>query len=219
MTTLFRLDASIRTEGSSSRLLADRAEEAAVAAAPGTAVTRRDVGVAPLPSTAWGLSGSAAQLPAEERSPEQREARRLASRLGDELEEADGLLLAMPLYNWGVSQHVKAWVDLVMTDARFGPRSSALAGRPAVLVVARGGDYRPGSMREDWDHASAWTSRVLGDVWGLEVETVDVQLTLAPFRDHMAGLRDEAEQERERALAHAAEAGRRLGGRLDGSAA
>ncbi|MDX2778035.1 NAD(P)H-dependent oxidoreductase, partial [Streptomyces caniscabiei] len=50
---LFRLDASIRTEGSVSRALADTAEQAWLAEHPGGVVTRRDLGVEPLPGDAW----------------------------------------------------------------------------------------------------------------------------------------------------------------------
>ena len=40
----------------------------------------------------------------------------LAATLTDELVSADALLFAVPLYNFGVSQHFKTYVDLVITD-------------------------------------------------------------------------------------------------------
>jgi len=39
--------------------------------------------------------------------------------LTDELIAADALLFAVPLYNFGVSQHFKTWVDMVVTDWRM----------------------------------------------------------------------------------------------------
>ena len=54
--SLFRLDASIRVDGSASREIADIVEEEWVATHPGDAVVRRHLGVDPLPSTAWPLA-------------------------------------------------------------------------------------------------------------------------------------------------------------------
>jgi FMN-dependent NADH-azoreductase len=81
---------------------------------------------------------------------EQRAALALAAALTDELVAADALLFAAPLYNFGVSQHFKTWADIVITDPRMAagaPR--VLAGKPAVLVTARGGNYRPGTRARD----------------------------------------------------------------------
>jgi len=79
-----------------------------------------------------------------------------------------------------VSQHLKAWIDLVITDPRMAPGpEQALAGRPAVLVMVRGGAYGPGTPRDGWDHATGWIRRILEDVWGLDLRVVDTEFTLA----------------------------------------
>ena len=85
---------------------------------------RRHIGVDVLPSDAWPLAVIGAYLPAVERTPEQQPAVALAAALVDELLAADAILLAVPLYNFGVSQHFKTWVDLIITDPR------AAAGGP-----------------------------------------------------------------------------------------
>ena len=90
----------------------------------------------------------------------------------------------------GVSQHFKAWTDLVQTDARFmAGQPSAIAGRPAVLIVTRGGGYAPGTPREGWDHATGWYRRILGDVMGLDLHVSEVELTLAEINPAMESLR------------------------------
>ena len=165
--TLFRLDASIRTDGSASREIADIVEAEWLAAHPGDTVERRHLGVDPLPADAWGTAVSAAYLPAEQRSPEQRAAVALAAALVDELLAADGILLAVPLYNFGVSQHVKAWMDLVITDHRAAPGGAPLlAGKKVVLATVRGGAYGAGTPREGWDHSTGFLRRIIADVWG-----------------------------------------------------
>ena len=141
--TLFRLDASIRTEGSVSRAIADIVEQGWREGHPNEQIVRRHIGTEPLPSTAWGLAAFARYVPAEQRSPEQRDAVALAATLADELINADALLFAVPLYNFGVSQHFKAYVDLLITDPRLGTGAPerVLQDKPAELVVVRGGSY------------------------------------------------------------------------------
>jgi FMN-dependent NADH-azoreductase len=207
MTTLFRLDASIRRDGSHTRSLGDEIERAAVSGASNAVVIRRDVGFEPLSASAWSDSSEAATVAEADRTVAQREAQRLASTLADELEQADGYVFAAPLYNWGVSQHLKTWFDIVVTDPRFSPRAATIAGRPAVLVMARGGDYRTDSPRAEWDHASGWMKRVFGDLWGLDLEVVEVNLTLAPVREYLTHLRGDAAVDSARAVRDARAAG------------
>jgi FMN-dependent NADH-azoreductase len=216
MPRIFRLDASIIPAMSTTRLLADRVESALASALPGEPidVTRRDVASDPLPATAWGASLVGSGTPEEDRTPEQREALALASRLADELADADAFVFAAPLYNWGVSQHIKAWVDLVGTEPRFAPRSETVAGRPAVLVTARGGSYAPGTPRADWDHATAWYTRIFQDTWGLDLRMVSVELTLAPHREYLAEFRDQAAESLAAATASADELGAWVASRL-----
>ncbi|MEU0840828.1 NAD(P)H-dependent oxidoreductase [Streptomyces sp. NPDC005962] len=123
--------------------------------------------------------------------PEQREALALAASLTDELAGADALLFAVPLYNWGVSQHFKTWADLVVTDPRMSPKAVPVTeGKPAVLVTVRGGGYGPGTPREGWDHATAWMRRILADVWRLDLRVVETELTLADTNPEMAQLKE-----------------------------
>ena len=201
--SLFRLDASIRVEGSASREIADIVEAGWRADDPSAPVVRRHVGTEPVPATAWAAAVAASGIPADERTPEQVEAVALAATLTDELLDAEALLFAVPLYNFGVSQHVKTWADLVITDPRMGPGAEPpLAGRPAVLVTVRGGNYSAGTPREGWDHATGWMRRILADVWGLDLRVVEREFTLVgvnpaldSFADVAAELKAAAERE------------------------
>lgn len=223
MPRLFRLDASIFPDGSTTRAVADRAEEGIIAALPSgdepLTVVRRDIGREPLPSTAWASALIAGAIPDDLRTREQRDAVTLGATLRDELVRADAYLFAVPLYNWGVSQHVKTWVDLITTDASFGPGSRPIAGRPGILVVARGGNYGVGTPRDGWDHATPWYTRIFRDVWGLDLQTIEVELTLAPTRDYLAEFLDRAAESRRLGLAQASDLGASLAGRLQAAVA
>ena len=215
--TLFRLDASIRVDGSHSRALADSVEQEWRNSRPPDPVIRRHIGVEPLPATAWPNAVSAAYVPEESRSPEQQQAAALVTTLTDELAAADALVFAVPLYNFGVSQHFKTWVDLVITDPRMGPGAEPLlAGKPAVLVTVRGGAYGAGTPREGWDHATGWYRRILADVWQLDLKVVEAEFTLVGVNPALDQFKELAAELRTASEAQAHEHGRALGtARLD----
>jgi FMN-dependent NADH-azoreductase len=206
--SLFRLDASIRVDGSASREIADIVEQEWLAAHPGDRVVRRHLGVDPLPSDAWAHSVAAAATPEADRTPEQQAAAVLAGELAGELAEADAVLLAIPLYNFGVSQHAKAWLDLLISSAPNGAR--LLEGKPVVLATVRGGAYGAGTPREGWDHSTAYLRRILEDVWGADLTVVEREFTLVgvvPGLDDFAAMAKEMHDD---ALSAAVEAGRVL---------
>ena len=213
--SLFRLDASIRSVGSTSRAIADIVEESWRDDNAESTVTRRSIGIEPIPATAWADSVTANRGAIESMTARQKDAVALAATLADELLDADALLFAVPLYNFGVSQHLKTWVDLVITDPRLASSAGQpLKGRPAVLVVVRGGAYGPGTPREGWDHASGWMRRILEDVWGLDLRVVESEFTLVgvnPALDQFKELAAEMRAESERL---AAERGHHLSGAL-----
>ena len=136
--TLFRLDASINPGQSASRAIADIVEAEWHQAHPGDAVIRRHVGTDPLPADVWAHAVTGARTPESDRSEPQRAGVALAARLAGELAAADAVLLAVPLYNFGVSQHIKTWIDLVIAaprDTEAAGSGPLLAGKPTVLVA------------------------------------------------------------------------------------
>jgi FMN-dependent NADH-azoreductase len=208
---LFRLDASIRTEGSVSRAIADIVEATWRENNPDEAVTRRHVGLDPVPATSWASSVFADRTHPENQSAEQRDAVALAASLAEELLGAEAYLFAVPLYNFGVSQHFKSWVDLVITDPRLASSAGQpLRGRPAVLVTVRGGAYGEGTPREGWDHATGWMRRIVEDVWGLDLRVVETEFTLVGVNPALDQFADVAAQMRRDAERLAGEHGRHL---------
>lgn len=205
MSSMFRLDSSIRTDGSVTRAVADTIQNVVAEELPGVEIVRRDVAVKPVDSHWWGDAAFAGSTPQSDRTANQEAAVALAAELADELVGADVLLFAVPMYNFGVSQHFKAWFDLVLTDQRFTPGAQPLAGKPAFLVTARGGGYGPGTPRAGWDHATGWMRRMLDELWGLDLDVIETELTLAEVTPAMAELRELARHQ----LAESHEAARR----------
>lgn len=209
--TLFRLDASINPAQSASRAMADLVEAEWRQAHPGDAVIRRQVGTDPLPADAWANAVTGARTPEADRSEGQRAGVALAARLAGELAGADAVLLAVPLYNFGVSQHIKTWIDLVIAAPRASSGAEPLlAGKPTVLVTVRGGAYGSGTPREGWDHSTGYLRRILADVWGAELTVVEREFTLVGVNPALDQFTELAAQLKDAAHAAAREAGRAL---------
>lgn len=205
--SVLRIDASIQGPRSASSELADLVEAGWNAERPATTFVRRHLGAEPLPADAWATAIAGGFTPEEDRTPEQVDALALAVALADELRHADGVVLALPLYNWGVSQHVKTWIDLAVAGGSNGER--LLDGKPAVVVTTRGGGYAPGTPREGWDHNTAYLRRIVADVWGAELTLVERELTLAGVNPAMDAFVETATLLRKAAEEAAFEAGGR----------
>jgi FMN-dependent NADH-azoreductase len=205
--TLFRLDTSIRTDASVSRKVADSLQRSYTEQHPRAEVVRRDLGVDPIPADAWTAAALGGFVPAEQRTPAQKDAAALAATLADELLAADAVVISTALFNFGVSQHLKNWIDLLIADPRFGPGTTPLAGRPVALVIARGGGYGPDTPRAGWDHATPYLLRILADVWSADVTLIEAELTLAALNPAMAELLPLAEASEARAHEQARAAG------------
>ncbi|MEZ5217770.1 MAG: NAD(P)H-dependent oxidoreductase [Ilumatobacteraceae bacterium] len=150
--------------------------------------------------------------PELDRTQEQHQAVALAALLADEVRAADLVVVAAPLYNFGISQHLKMWIDLVVAGAPAGSR--LLEGTPTALIATRGGAYGQGTPRDGWDHGTPHLRRMLADVWGADLTVIErefklvgVNPALDDFRDFAITMKTDAEQA-------ASAAGRSLAERL-----
>jgi len=210
--SVLRIDASIQGDRSASSALADLVLSEITAAHPDEPVAARHIGAEPLPSDAWQTAVLAGFADPTTHTDQQRSAMALARTLATELRETDAAVLALPLYNWGVSQHVKTWIDLAVAGATPGTR--LLDGTPVVLVTTRGGAYGPGTPKEGWDHSIDYLRRILADVWGADLTVVERELTLVGVNPALDGLAELGAEARQQAEAAAVGAGRTLAGRL-----
>lgn len=209
--TLFRLDASIRTDGSASREIADIVEAEWLAGHPDDRIERRHIGVDTLSADAWADAVNGGFTPEADRTAEQQAALKLAATLVDELVQADAILIAVPLYNFGVSQHLKTWIDLIISDPRAAAGAApVLAGKKVVLATVRGGAYGAGTPREGWDHSTGYLKRILADAWGADLTVVEREFTLVGVAPGLDSFTDQAAEMHQGALSAAREAGRAL---------
>ena len=206
--TLLRVDASIQGPRSASSALADQVMARFSALRPDERIVTRHIGSEPLAADAWPTAIAANFTPEADRTPEQSAALHLAVTVATELSDADAAVLALPLYNWGVSQHVKTWIDLAIAGAPSGTR--LLDGKPVVLVTTRGGAYGPGTPKEGWDHSIDYLRRILADVWGADLTVVEREFTLVGVNTALDEFTETAEVMKKAAREAAIDAGKAL---------
>jgi FMN-dependent NADH-azoreductase len=205
---VLRVDASIQGPASASSALADLVTTELVGARPDVTVVQRHLGAEPLPADAWATAIGAGSTPEADRTPAQRDALALAVALAAELRSADAVVLALPLYNWGVSQHVKTWIDLVIAGGGAG--TPLLEGTPTVLLTTRGGSYAPGTPKEGWDHSIGYLRRIVGDVWKADLTVIEREFTLVGVNPALDEFTEAATLLKKEADAAAVAAGRAL---------
>jgi FMN-dependent NADH-azoreductase len=190
MSHLLHIDSSIQGERSISRRLTARAAAAWAAAHPGGTATYRDLATAPLPHLD-AESGTARMVPLDQHTPAQAESWELTRRLVAEIEQADTILLGLPLYNFGPPSTVKTWVDHLIAPGLSLDREKhvgLLGGRDFLVLAARGGGYGAGTPRDGWDHAQQWLPHGISMI-GLEPRFITAELTLADVTPAMAELK------------------------------
>jgi len=212
MTSLLRIDTSADLARSRSRALTDALVDSWLAAGDGNrTVVTRDLHRDPLPH----LATPAQHWPAAERRGESvpAELDRIQAEVVDQLLAAEAVVIGVPLYNYSMPAVLKTWIDLLHVpggplfpgaDGAPGP----LAGRPAVLLTARGAVYDPGTPTEHDDHAIPPLRLVLGGAFGMSVHVVATSRTVADRVPEFGIERAEAE------FAAAEAEARRLGASL-----
>jgi FMN-dependent NADH-azoreductase len=151
MSKLLLVTSSIFGKDSKSRTIAQEFVDAWRREHGDTVVVERDIGSDPLPHiTAERMS--AVMTPADKRSPRQAKLAGEADRLIEEVEAADIVVLAAPMYNFTLPSTLKAWFDHIARAGRTfrytekGPVGQ-LTGKKVFVVTARGGIYTDGPAK------------------------------------------------------------------------
>ncbi|WP_421790118.1 FMN-dependent NADH-azoreductase [Hyphobacterium sp.] len=173
--TLLRVDASMRKTGSRSRLIADQLVEKLSLGQTFDRVIERDLtdGM-PFVDEAW-INANFTD-PAQ-RTEEQRAALAHSDAMVSELMDADTLVIATPIYNFGVPAALKAWVDMIArarVTFRYTPNGpeGLLSGKKAYVVVVSGGTPIDGEI----DFATPYLRQALKFVGITDVTVIDSSL-------------------------------------------
>ena len=201
MTKLLFVNSSIFGKHSKSRTIAQDFIETWRRDHPGTVVVERDVGSDPLPHITAEKMG-AIMTPADKRTAQQATAVSHADGLIEEVEAADVIVLAAPMYNFSIPSTLKAWIDHIARAGRtFGYTEKGpvglLKGKKVFVVTARGGVYSEGPAKP-FDFQEPYLRGMLGflglsdvtfvHVEGLAVSPDSAAAGLAKARETIASL-------------------------------
>jgi FMN-dependent NADH-azoreductase len=145
MTTILQINSAARSQGANSTLLANELTAKLQQSNPGAQVVVRDLQADPLPHLDDTILG-AFFTPAEQRTPEQQAISARSEALIAELKAADVVVIAAPMYNFGVSSQLKTYFDFIaragitFNYGANGPEG-LVKGKKVHIVSARGGKY------------------------------------------------------------------------------
>jgi FMN-dependent NADH-azoreductase len=143
---ILQLNSSARREASQSTRLANRIVQRLVEVAPDASVTVRDLASDPHPVLDEVTLG-ALFTPSAQRTLEQAARVALDDELIAQVQQADVLVLGVPMYNFGVPAQLKNWIDAISRAGvtfRYTANGAEglLKGKKVYVALARGGLYR-----------------------------------------------------------------------------
>ncbi|MGA2999548.1 FMN-dependent NADH-azoreductase [Bradyrhizobium sp.] len=175
MKQILMLEVSPRGKDSASRSVADTLAARLTDLYPSAKLIRRDLAAEHLSHLdGVTLRAISTQDPAE--AKRLKEAAHQSDELTDELLESDLLVIATPMWNFGIPSALKAWIDLVVRPGKtFQYAGDGVVGlaknKKAILVLASGGVFTEGPWRS-WDFVEPYLRQILGFIGIVDVQTV-----------------------------------------------
>jgi FMN-dependent NADH-azoreductase len=171
---VLEINSSGRQQGSTSRKLVGELIAALESRHGSVDVTSRNLadGV-PFVDDAWIAANFTAE---EDRDDVQRAVLAYSDRLVAELQNAETIVIGVPIYNFSIPAVLKAWIDmtararLTFRYTENGPKG-LLEGKKAYIIVASGG-VKVGS---DYDFATPYLRHALGFVGITDIEFIGAE--------------------------------------------
>lgn len=170
---ILQINSSGRYEGSITRQVSKRVVNFLKKNNPTLKQVSRDVASGlPFIDEAWINANFTAP---DERSNTQKETLGLSTELVAELQEAEHIVISVPIYNFGIPAALKAWIDLIArAQLTFyfndeGQPIGLLNNKKVIIVMASGGT----PLGSDWDTATPYMKQVLGFVGMTDVTFIN----------------------------------------------
>jgi FMN-dependent NADH-azoreductase len=178
MKNILIIEVSPRGNDSASRAVSNKLAERLAELYPGAKILRHDLAAEHLPHLdGTTLRAISTRDPVEEESL--RAPAHQSDQLTNELLESDLLVIATPMWNFGIPSALKAWIDLVVRPGRtFQYSDSGVLGlaknKKAILVLASGGVFTEGPWRS-WDFVEPYLRQILAFIGIVDVQTVRIE--------------------------------------------
>jgi FMN-dependent NADH-azoreductase len=175
MKKILMIEVSPRGTDSASRSVADTLAARLAKLYPSSSLIRRDLAAEHLPQLdEITLRAISTKNPTE--AERLKEAASQSDQLTNELLESDILVIATPMWNFGIPSALKAWIDLVVRAGKtFQYSDDGVLGlakdKKAILILASGGVFSDGPWRP-WDFVEPYLRQILGFIGIVDVQTV-----------------------------------------------
>jgi len=100
-----------------------------------------------------------------------------------DFKRADKLVISSPMWNFGIPCRLKQYVDIIVQPGytfSFSPEEGyrgLVPGRPALLFLARGGDYAPGSEAASFDFQRSYLEAILRVIGFSDISAIVIEPT------------------------------------------
>lgn len=203
---ILSVNASPRSARSLSRRLSQAFEEEWASCRPNDTIVHRDVGQDPPPhiTEEWIAAAFTAE---ESRSALQRDVLRISDHLIEEVLVAEVIVVASPMYNYGMPSHLKAWVDnVIRIDRTFTfdlargeqPIEPIQSGKTLVMLLSSGeGYFSPGELNAPKNHLDPHLQEALRLIGVTDVHTARIEFQEFGDERHRLSLADAYQKARQ----------------------
>jgi len=178
MKQVLLIESSPRGAESASRQLTHRLIERLRALYPEARLVERDLAKAPLPHLD---QRTVKAIFTKDRSEAEalQEALRLSDQVTEEVLSSDLLVIASPMWNFGLPSSLKAWIDHIVRPGKTfrytaGGAEGLAREKKAILVLASGGVFTEGAWKA-WDTEEPYLRLILSFIGITDVQTVRAQ--------------------------------------------
>lgn len=102
----------------------------------------------------------------------------------EEFRAADQYLISTPMWNFGLPYQLKHYLDVLIQPGytfRYSPETGyegLVTGKPAVIIVARGGEYPVGTPAAAADHQRPYLEQLLRFIGFEDIRAIEISGTL-----------------------------------------
>ena len=185
MATVLHIRATATAELSYSLRAAEAFLESYLESHPGDTVDTLDLARETVPEFLGLVArGKYRILHGEAHTEEEADAWRAVEAEIERFKNADKLVISSPMWNFGIPYRLKQYVDVIVQPGytfAYSPEkgyTGLVTGRPAILILARGGEYQPGTEAAAFDFQRPYLETILGFIGFTDVSTIVVEPTL-----------------------------------------
>lgn len=102
----------------------------------------------------------------------------------EDFKNAKKLVISSPMWNFGIPYRLKQYFDVIVQPGytfSYSPEEGyqgLVTGRPAMLIMARGGEYAPGTEAASYDFQRPYLESILSFIGFTKIDSIVVEPTL-----------------------------------------